>query len=125
MRLFCDILLAKDFMAHRDKRPPGDEPEIPCGQLLVSRNGAGAVLTAIGELDLATTEAMRDALNRLAGNVLVDLSRVTFLDSSTIGVLVGSRNRLVSNGGDLRLRRPQEAVRQSLELVGLGGWIDD
>jgi hypothetical protein len=32
---------------------------------------------------------------------------------------------LVDAGGDLRLRSPQDGARRSLEIVGLGDWIDD
>jgi anti-anti-sigma factor len=47
------------------------------------------------------------------------------LDSSAIGVLVGTRNRLTGDGGTLRFRNPHDVPRRVLELTGLGDWIDD
>jgi anti-anti-sigma factor len=80
---------------------------------------------AAGELDLAVKEALREALAPLTGVVTLDLGAVTFLDSSSIGVLVSTNSRLAADGGALRLRNPQDMPRRSLEVVGLKDWIDD
>ncbi len=82
-----------------------------------------AEVVASGEIDLATAPILRETLQGLHGVVTVDLSRVTFLDSSAIGVLIGQRNRLVGNDGDLVLRGPAGVVRRTLEVVGLSEWI--
>ena len=55
---------------------------------------------------------------------MLDLSGVTFLDSTGIGVLVRARNRLLAAGGELILRSPSGIVRDVLEIVGLGDWIE-
>lgn len=83
------------------------------------------VVSATGELDLDARTSLREVLAPLAGSVVVDLSQVTFLDSSVIGALVGARNRLVASGGELRLRAPREFVRRTLTTVGLADWIVD
>jgi anti-sigma B factor antagonist len=93
-------------------------------QFSVSSDGSGPVVKATGELDLAAKDGLREALMPLAGVVTVDLADVTFVDSSTIGVLVGAHKRLDRDGGSLRLRNPQEMPRRALEIVGLGDWID-
>jgi anti-sigma B factor antagonist len=91
----------------------------------VSSNGASAVVSATGELDLATRAAVRGVLAPLAGFVVVDLSHVSFLDSCAIGALVGARNRLLAGGGDLRLRAPREFVQRTLTTLGFADWIID
>jgi anti-sigma B factor antagonist len=78
----------------------------------------------MGELDLAIKDELRAVLAPLSGDVTVDLSDVTFVDSSAIGVLVGAHKRLVGAGGTLRIRNPQDMPRRALEIVGLEGWID-
>ena len=91
----------------------------------MENDGAGPVVTASGELDLAVKDNLRAVLLPLNGMVTVDLTDVTFIDSSTIGVFVGVHKRLSSAGGALRLRNPQDTPRLALETVGLQEWIDD
>ena len=66
-----------------------------------------AVATVIGEADLYTAPELKQALNGLvdggAHSVLVDLSRTTFLDSTTLGVLMGAVRRLRPTGGEIAI----------------------
>ena len=94
-------------------------------QFSVASDGTGPVVIATGELDLAVKDDLREVLTELTGAVTVDLTAVTFVDSSVIGVLVGAHNRLMKDGGTLRLRGPQDMPRRALEIVGLTDWIDD
>jgi anti-sigma B factor antagonist len=91
----------------------------------VINGGPTTVVTATGQLDLAVKDELREVLAPLTGVVTVDLAQVTFVDSSAIGVFVGVHTRLTRDGGNLRLRKPQELPRRALEIVGLGDWIDD
>jgi anti-anti-sigma factor len=95
------------------------------GQFSVANGGRTTVLTASGELDLGVRDDLREVLAGLAGHVTVDLTEVTFVDSSAIGVFVGAHKRLSGAGGDLRFRNPQDMPRRALEIVGLAAWIDD
>ena len=55
-----------------------------------------------GELDLSTSPQLRDVLGReLDGgkSVVLDLSRVTFIDSTALNALVGALRSCESNGG--------------------------
>jgi anti-sigma B factor antagonist len=79
----------------------------------------GAIVYARGAIDLAASPTLRNCLRELTGSVMVDLSDVTFLDSSGMGALVAERRRLIRDGGDLQLRSPQEIVRRALEVTGL------
>lgn len=78
-------------------------------------------VTISGEIDIATCRAMRDALAtgpRLA-HLEVDMSAVTFMDASGIGVLLEARQRAVDAGGSLTLRAPSRAVRRVTGILGL------
>jgi anti-sigma B factor antagonist len=78
-------------------------------------------VTISGEIDIATSRAMRDALAISAGpaHLEVDLSAVTFMDASGIGVLLAARQRAVDGGGSLTLRAPSRAVRRVTGILGL------
>jgi anti-sigma B factor antagonist len=94
-------------------------------QFSVSEEGEQTVVRAAGPLDLSTVDAVYKCLGPLSGRVVVDLSDVTFLDSSGLNTFVRIRNRLLEEGGELRFRQPSDFVRRSIETIGLGEWIDD
>jgi anti-anti-sigma factor len=81
------------------------------------------IITVIisGEIDIATSRSMRDALETGPdpAHLEVDLSAVTFMDASGIGVLLAARQRAVDGGGSLTLRAPSWAVRRLTGVLGL------
>ena len=85
------------------------------------RNGA-VVIHLVGELDLYNAHLARDALLGAAGSsperLVVDLSKVTFIDSTGLGVLVETRTRL-SNRRAFLLVAPGVETRRALEISGL------
>ena len=74
-----------------------------------------------GEIDIATSQAMRDALTTGPGpaHLEVNMSAVTFIDASGIGVLLAARQRAVDGGGSLTLRAPSWAVLRVTGVLGL------
>jgi anti-sigma B factor antagonist len=103
--------------------------------ITVSRRGStpqdpdadSTVVWVSGEHDLATKVSLVVAIARAAqrddADLLVDLSEVTFMDASTIGALVGSRNRLRTRFQSLQLRAPSPPASRVLELCGLAHLI--
>jgi anti-sigma B factor antagonist len=86
--------------------------------------GGVHLVTLKGELDMATAEGLAAWLVTVSGSaVVVDLSNLTFMDSSGISALVMARNRMIQDGNDLILTRPQPMVQRALEVVGLAGWL--
>src|SRR4051794_40382741 len=57
---------------------------------IVEEAGRTAVYLA-GEFDLANRDVLRRCLAALRGRVVADLVDVSFLDSSTIGILIGAQ----------------------------------
>jgi anti-anti-sigma factor len=91
-------------------------------RLEVSEDSGRAVVRASGEVDLDSSSALRAALARLlvAGrHIVLDLSGVTFIDASGIGVLVGARRSAVRSGLTLALRRPSPVVKKVLEVTSV------
>jgi anti-anti-sigma factor len=75
-----------------------------------------------GDLDLASAGALRDQIleQRAAGNLnlTIDLTRVGFMDSVGISLLVSAHNRVAEEGMTMRLILP-ERLRPLIELSGL------
>jgi anti-sigma B factor antagonist len=101
----------------------GMPSQLPQLRVRVQQATTAAVVILPGEVDLATLGQLRDCLDALDGNVVLDLFAVSFLDSSGLGVLAATRKRLRAQGGDLRLRSPQDHVRRVVEITGLGGMV--
>lgn len=85
------------------------------------------VVALYGELDIVSAYGLALALVEVAGStVVVDLSGLTFMDSSGISALVMAKNRIQADGrGQLLLTEARGIVREALEIVGLGSWIVD
>jgi anti-sigma B factor antagonist len=81
------------------------------------------VLAVRGEIDVATAPELRERLLALAEHdrtiVVVDLTDVSFVDSTALGVLVSSVKRLRRNGGDLRLVVTEPHIAKVLAITGL------
>jgi anti-anti-sigma factor len=77
-------------------------------------------LRLIGELDVATVPALEDAFASLAGDgpVTLDLSELTFIDSSGLHAIVQFASSL-DGEGPLTLAHPSENVLRLLEIVKL------
>ncbi|MEU3632397.1 MULTISPECIES: STAS domain-containing protein [Streptomyces] len=85
------------------------------------------VLTLAGEIDFHTGVRLQEALAASGPKpprTVVDLDRVTFMDSSGINVFIAAHHSLSSGGGWLRLAAPAEHVLRTLQLVGLDTVID-
>lgn len=77
-----------------------------------------------GEIDIQTApELLRRLDEAVEGHpgetVVVDLGRVTFVDSSGLGVLVVGDRRARATGGRVVVAEPAPSVRRVLDLTGL------
>ena len=88
----------------------------------VEEQDHAVVVKLVGELDLYNAAEVRDTLDgvcsRKPGRVVVDLSEVTFIDSTGLGVLVEARSKLADRKTFL-LSAPQPETRRALEISGL------
>jgi anti-sigma B factor antagonist len=85
--------------------------------------GGCRVVAPAGELDIATGALLRDALaDELAAGhtwVVVDLSGVSFIDSSGIGALVAAHVHFDEAGAGFALASPSERLEKVFQLAGL------
>ncbi len=64
-------------------------------------------------------EKLTQKINAGYVKVIVDLSSVEFLDSTFLGVIVGTLKKVVKQGGDLKLVGFRPPVRSMFELTRL------
>lgn len=86
-------------------------------------NGDSYVISLTGEVDLYTAPEFKqqliDAVADGAKHVVVDLTDTTFIDSTTLGVLVGGVRRLREKDGDLSLVCSDRNINKIFEITGL------
>ncbi|WP_243706504.1 STAS domain-containing protein [Micromonospora sp. KC721] len=87
------------------------------------RDGGGVCLRLAGELDLSTSGELNDTIDRLAAegerHLLLDVSALTFCDSTGIAAFVRGDNRASAAGGWLRLTGARGRVDRVLQVTGL------
>jgi anti-sigma B factor antagonist len=87
------------------------------------RDERGCVIAAItGEIDISNVAQLRERLYELAdngGTLIVDLNRVTFIDSAGLGALVGTARRVAKHGGSLHAVCSQPQPRKLLWMTGV------
>ncbi|MEV8513714.1 STAS domain-containing protein [Dactylosporangium sp. NPDC051484] len=92
-------------------------------QVTSTVDGPLAVVTASGELDVATAPELRAYLHKLiddgASTLVIDLSDVGFLDSTTLGVLISAHKRLAESGGVVELVIPHARLLRIFQITGL------
>jgi anti-sigma B factor antagonist len=80
----------------------------------------------VGELDLAGVPDLRSQLAALVaegGRVTIDLSELSFIDSTGLGLMLGTQRTAAETGCEVVFRRPQPAVRRLLEITGTDGFF--
>ena len=86
------------------------------------------VISLAGEVDLYTAPEFKQQLLEViaqgANEVIVDLSSTTFIDSTTLGVLVGGVKRLRPNEGRLSLVCSDRNITKIFEITGLDRVFD-
>jgi anti-sigma B factor antagonist len=83
-----------------------------------------SVLELAGEIDLAVAQGVRQSGLRSLNSaqctrLVIDLSQVTFMDATGIGVLVALRNAAAKTEQEVVLRSPSGRLQYLLEALGL------
>jgi anti-sigma B factor antagonist len=95
----------------------------PNFEMLIKQEEAATVIELVGDLDFHTARRLRETLLELhsegSNNVVLDMSRLEFIDSSGLSVLVAGLKRLRNSDGNLSLRAVPEQTKRVLEVSGL------
>ena len=87
----------------------------------VAESPSEVVLVLQGELDMATADELKSCLAALEPSdrkMVVDLRRLTFMDSSGIGAIVNAHRWAEAYGTELVVRHCSKPVRRVLALTG-------
>lgn len=89
----------------------------------VDTGASPPVISARGELDVSSSGELAAALVTVApspAGIHLDLSEVTFIDSSGLRVIAATMRDGDEHGGPVRVIAASEAVRRIVELTGMG-----
>jgi stage II sporulation protein AA (anti-sigma F factor antagonist) len=87
--------------------------------------GSDLIVDLQGELDLTCADRAAQAIdslidaNRGARRVILRMDRVSFIDSSGIGMVFGRQRRLLARGAVLAIAGPSARVTRTLDLLGV------
>src|SRR5919206_3215508 len=83
------------------------------------------VISVRGEIDLFTAPEFKQhvsaPIDADVPHVVVDLTQTTFIDSSSLGVLIGAHRRLKLRGGLLVVVCDNDAIVKTFRITGLDG----
>jgi anti-anti-sigma factor len=101
---------------------PNAALELPFELMIERRNGA-VVLVMQGELDLSAKDRYEEELRKLADesfeSLVVDLSGLTFIDSTGIKLLLGTLRDSEQDGLKVSFVKPVGPVKSLLETTGV------
>ena len=86
--------------------------------LNLENRGDGTVAMS-GRLDAAQSLAAQQFLDGMAGKVTLDCSRLEYISSAGLGVLLKTLKRLTREGGSLRLVGANRHLRDIFQFSGL------
>ena len=77
-----------------------------------------------GELDLASSPALQEELDRIASSqsqlLIIDLRELDFMDSTGLSVLVRAHQRAEEQGRQVAMVKGPQQVQRLLSLTGVG-----
>ncbi len=95
---------------------------------VVRAEAARTVVALRGEADASTTAILSDALSRViaspAGDVVVDLGELEFIDTATVRVIATTHHLLVGQGRALTVRSASRLATRVLDVFELGALIE-
>lgn len=93
-----------------------------------SCNEAACTLAVTGEIDVSNADTFREALNKLIAPdrkaVIVDMTKVPYIDSTGIGVLMGATHRAEEENVKLTVVCPHENILRVLSMLGVDQQLD-
>ncbi len=90
--------------------------------------GDAVILDIVGEIDLYNAPEIKDIVNNLIEerkyNVVINLEKVSYIDSSGIGVLISSLSNLRKYQGGLKIINVFASVKKVFELTKLTSFFE-
>ncbi len=94
----------------------------------IARENTAVLLTGMGELDLAAVDLLERELGRAEQGgpelIVLDLAKVTFVDSSGLRVILSAAARGRETGRKFIAARPTGQVERLLEITGSSSMLE-
>jgi anti-sigma B factor antagonist len=87
----------------------------------VRSQGKATIIAVSGELDLASSPALQEELDRASDSdmMIIDLRELDFMDSTGLSVLVRAHQRAEEQGRRLAMVKGPQQVQRLLSLTGV------
>ncbi len=89
----------------------------------VRESGDAYVVELGGEIDVYTSPKVKDAITELIDqghyNLVINLEKVRYIDSTGLGVLIGGLKRVREHGGTVSLVCTNPQIRKIFDITGL------
>jgi anti-sigma B factor antagonist len=86
-------------------------------------NGRPHVVELSGEIDVYTSPKVKDAITELIDkghyNLVINLEKVRYIDSTGLGVLIGGLKRVREHGGSVNLVCTNPQIKKIFDITGL------
>lgn len=99
-------------------------------ELEIERIGVNLIVRIDGNLDLHTVDTLRtrieERMTREVGiqNIILNLKRVDFIDSSGLGFIIGRYKQMSNHGGKLKIINVNDSIKQVFKLSGVLNIVD-
>src|SRR4051794_9354622 len=110
------------------KAPPQGSAATMAIEFAIEDHRAGEdthVVAVTGEIDLFTAPEFKQRMSQPIDDgvqrLVVDLSHTTFIDSSSLGVLIGAHRRLKQRNGSLVVVCDNDTMGKTLKITGFDG----
>ena len=82
------------------------------------------IITIDGEIDHHTAKFIREEIDKAIyyyrpNKAVMDLSAITFMDSSGLGLILGRYTQMIQLGGTFKLKDPTPEITKILVLAGV------
>lgn len=87
-----------------------------------TQEGSRVVISLEGDLDFTTRDGFESELRRIIGradNIVLDLGRLRFIDSSGVAVLLSSCEDASLAGVAVRIRNVAQDLMEIFEMIGV------
>jgi anti-anti-sigma factor len=92
-------------------------------RITLERAGGQEIVHLDGDLDPHTAPLLQKEVDRLVEgghlDIVLDMSRLVFIDSCGLRVVISAHRATAERGGQLTLRSPSETAQRLLEITGL------
>ena len=96
--------------------------------ITIRENNDVVIMDINGEIDLYNApdikENIKNQMESGKTNIVINLDKVSYIDSSGIGVLISSLSNLKKAGGSLKIINVYASVRKVFELTKLTSFFD-